>query len=130
MTDNPVDVAFIDDDPALRAANVQALMLAGLTVAGYGSALEALEVIDADFPGVVVTDIRMPRIDGLEAAARIRAGGGPSAGAPIIALTADAGEGERNRALLAGMDDFITKPIDAAHLLAVAARFTQRTHEQ
>jgi CheY-like chemotaxis protein len=43
-----------------------------------------------------------------------------------VALTADAGETERARAAKAGMDDFITKPIDAQRLLAVAARFTQR----
>jgi CheY-like chemotaxis protein len=43
-----------------------------------------------------------------------------------VALTADAGEEERVRAFRAGMDDFITKPIDAARLLAVAARFTDR----
>jgi CheY-like chemotaxis protein len=68
----------------------------------------------------------MPRLDGVEAAERIRAGQGPSARAPIVALTADAGEEERARALKAGMDDFITKPIDAPRLLAVAARFTER----
>ena len=52
-----MDVAFIDDDDTLRAANVQALMLAGLEVAPYPSATEALESLDAGFPGVVVSDI-------------------------------------------------------------------------
>ena len=51
---------------------------------------------------------------------------GPSARAPIVALTADAAEEERARARKAGVDDFITKPIDAPRLLAVAARFTER----
>ncbi|MES1197617.1 MAG: response regulator, partial [Pseudomonadota bacterium] len=67
----------------------------------------------------------MPRVDGLVAAERIRAGGGPSAAAPIIALTADAGDEERARAFRAGMDDFVTKPIQAEHLLNVVARFTK-----
>jgi CheY-like chemotaxis protein len=75
---------------------------------------------------LIFLDIRMPRLDGLEAAARIRAGGGPSAAAPIVALTADAGEHERTLAFQAGMDDFITKPIDATRLLAVAERLSDR----
>jgi CheY-like chemotaxis protein len=77
---------------------------------------------------LILLDIRMPRVDGVEAAERIRAGQGPSASAPIVALTADAGDEERARAMRAGMDDFITKPIDAARLLAVAARFTRRAN--
>jgi len=74
---------------------------------------------------LILLDIRMPRLDGFEAAQRIRAGGGPSANAPIVALTADAGDEERAHARQAGMDDFITKPLDAARLIAVASRFTQ-----
>lgn len=75
---------------------------------------------------LIFLDIRMPRVDGYAAAERIRGGRGPSSSAPIIALTADASDAERARALLAGMDDFITKPIDADRLLAVAERFTRR----
>jgi hypothetical protein len=52
--------------------------------------------------------------------------GRASAAAPIVALTADAGDEERAQAAKAGMDDFITKPIDANRLLQVAARFTER----
>jgi len=74
---------------------------------------------------LILLDIRMPRVDGLVAAERIRAGGGPSAAAPIIALTADAGDEERSRAFSVGMDDFITKPIQAERLLGVVARFTK-----
>lgn len=75
---------------------------------------------------LILLDIRMPRLDGLQAAQRIRNGEGPSARAPIVALTADAGEAERTQALNAGMDDFITKPIDATRLLAVAERLSAR----
>ena len=60
-----MDVAFIDDDEDLRAANVQALQLAGLSVRPFASAMAALEEIDAEFSGVVVSDVRMPRIDGV-----------------------------------------------------------------
>jgi CheY-like chemotaxis protein len=87
---------------------------------------EAVAAASAAGFDLILLDIRMPRLDGFEAAARIRAGAGPSAGAPMVALTADAGEEERARAAKAGMDDFITKPIDAGRLLAVATRFTER----
>ncbi|GAM97222.1 sensory box histidine kinase/response regulator [alpha proteobacterium U9-1i] len=75
---------------------------------------------------LMLLDVRMPRVDGLEAARRIRALGGAIGKTPIVALTADAGEEDRTRALKAGMNEFITKPIDAERLLAVAARFTTR----
>ena len=86
-------------------------------------ALEQLTRSDVD---VALLDIRMPRLDGLQAAERIRAGRGPSAAAPIIALSAEPDEQGRAKALESGMDDFLTKPIDAARLLTVAARFTER----
>jgi CheY-like chemotaxis protein len=87
---------------------------------------EAVAAAERGVFDLILLDIRMPVLDGLEAAARIRAGGGPSAKAPIVALTADAGGEERARALRAGMDAFLTKPIDASRLLAVAERFTTR----
>ncbi|MBL8543751.1 MAG: response regulator [Hyphomonadaceae bacterium] len=121
-------VLLAEDNPINALLARTLLTREGCIVTAVQDGEEAITVASAGRYDLLLLDIRMPRIDGLEAAARIRAGGGPSAGAPIIALTADAGEGERNRALLAGMDDFITKPIDAAHLLAVAARFTQRAN--
>ena len=73
---------------------------------------------------LILLDIRMPRLDGIGAAERIRALPGAAGRAPLVALTADDGDEERARAFKAGVDDFITKPIDSARLLAVAARFT------
>ncbi|MBL8530526.1 MAG: response regulator, partial [Hyphomonadaceae bacterium] len=100
------------------------LSRAGCVVTAVHDGEEALAAAAASAYDLILLDIRMPRLDGLETAQRIRAGQGPCAGAPIVALTADAGETERAQAFKAGMDDFITKPIDAARLLAVAERFT------
>ncbi|MBR1220694.1 sigma-54-dependent Fis family transcriptional regulator [Bradyrhizobium sp. U87765 SZCCT0131] len=108
------DVAFIDDDDSLRAANVQALLLAGFTTAPYASALEALETIDADFPGVVVTDVRMPHVDGLELFRRLRR---IDAEIPVILIT---GHGDISMAVDAmreGAYDFLTKPYGSDRLL-------------
>ncbi|MBY0562665.1 MAG: response regulator [Hyphomonadaceae bacterium] len=105
---------------ALLARTV--LSRAGCLVTTVFDGEEAVAAANTSAYDLILLDIRMPRLDGLEAAQRIRAGGA-SARAPIVALTAD-GESERARALSAGMNDFITKPIDATRLLAVAERFT------
>lgn len=119
-------VLLAEDNPinALLARTLLARAGCSVVVAHDGEgAVAAAAAAPYD---LILLDIRMPRLDGFEAAERIRAGEGPSAQAPIVALTADAGEEERARALQAGMDDFLTKPLDAARLIAVASRFTRR----
>ncbi|MBS7545042.1 sigma-54-dependent transcriptional regulator [Ancylobacter oerskovii] len=113
-----MDVAFIDDDETLRAANVQALMLAGFDVAAYPSAMAALEEIDADFSGVVVTDVRMPRIDGLELFRRLKR---MDAELPVILITGHGDIGMAVEAMREGAYDFIAKPYALDRLL-VAVR--------
>jgi CheY-like chemotaxis protein len=119
-------VLLAEDNPINALLARTLLMRAGCIVTTAQDGEEAVTVAAAAAFDLILLDIRMPRLDGFEAAIRIRAGGGPSAAAPMIALTADAGDEERAHAAKAGMDDFITKPIDANRLLQVAARFTER----
>jgi signal transduction histidine kinase/CheY-like chemotaxis protein len=119
-------VLLAEDNPINALLARTLLTRAGCIVTTAQDGEEAVTVARSGAYDLILLDIRMPRLDGLAAAARIRNGGGPSAAAPIVALTADAGEEERVRAFKAGMDDFITKPIDAGRLLTVAARFTER----
>jgi CheY-like chemotaxis protein len=119
-------VLLAEDNPINALLARTLLTKAGCVVTGAQDGEEAVAVAAAAAFDLILLDIRMPRLDGFEAAKRIRAGGGPSASAPMVALTADAGEEERAHAAKAGMDDFITKPIDANRLLQVAARFTER----
>ncbi|MBI3440137.1 MAG: response regulator, partial [Proteobacteria bacterium] len=117
-------VLLAEDNPINALLARKFLTRAGCIVVGAQDGEEAVAAAAAAAFDLILLDIRMPRVDGIEAAERIRAGDGPSARAPIVALTADTGDEERARAMRAGMDDFVTKPIDAHRLLAVAERFT------
>lgn len=119
-------VLLAEDNPINALLARTLLTREGCVVSAVQDGQEAVEAAASGAYDLILLDIRMPRLDGLEAAQRIRAGQGPSARAPIVALTADAGEAERVQAFQAGMDDFITKPIDVTRLLAVAERFTGR----
>ncbi|MBX3428048.1 MAG: response regulator [Hyphomonadaceae bacterium] len=121
-------VLLAEDNPINALLARTLLTKAGCSVTTAQDGEEAVAAASSGVFDLILLDIRMPRLDGFEAAERIRAGGGPSAGAPMIALTADAGDEERAHAARAGMDDFITKPIDANRLLQVAARFTERAN--
>ena len=119
-------VLLAEDNPINALLARTLLNRAGCVVTAVQDGEEAVAAASAGVFDLILLDIRMPRLDGLEAAQRIRAGAGPNAGAPIVALTADTGGDERAQAQKAGMDDFLTKPIDAARLLAVAERLSSR----
>ncbi|GLK86848.1 sigma-54-dependent transcriptional regulator [Ancylobacter defluvii] len=109
-----MDVAFIDDDDALRAANTQALMLAGYAVAPYHSAAAALAELDASFSGIVVSDVRMPGMDGLELFRRLKR---MDADLPIVLITGHGDIAMAVEAMREGAYDFIAKPYALDRLL-------------
>jgi PAS domain S-box-containing protein len=78
---------------------------------------------------VILMDVQMPVMDGLEATAAIRAAGGPNARVQIIGLTADAFEEQRRKGIAAGMNDYLTKPIDPRALGAALARAAARADQ-
>jgi two-component system C4-dicarboxylate transport response regulator DctD len=112
-------VFFIDDDAKLREASVQSLELAGIDVESFDGAEAALARIDAGFPGIIVSDIRMPRIDGLQLFARVRE---IDPEIPVILITGHADVAMAIGALKDGAFDFLTKPFAADHLAAAARK--------
>ena len=109
---------LVADDHAINQLFMAALLRkAGNTVTVVENGNQAIAAVrDGDFD-VVLMDVQMPELDGLEATRRIRAMTGAKRLVPIIALTAHAMHGAKEEYLAAGMDDFVSKPIDAALLL-------------
>lgn len=112
-------VIFIDDDDDLRSAQTQGLELSGFSVRAFSGGAEALAVLKADFDGVVVTDVRMPHMDGMDMLERVKA---LDADIPVILLT---GHGDIPMAVAAlknGAYDFMTKPFAMAALCTAIHR--------
>lgn len=110
----PLHVALVEDEPALRDATMQTLMLEGAEVAAFPDARAALARLDADYPGVVVSDVRMPGIDGIAFFAMLR---DIDPDLPVILTT---GHGDIAMAVAAmknGAADFLTKPYASADLI-------------
>lgn len=109
-------VLLVDDNPVNR--HVVRLFMAQLApqIVEAVNGEEALARLDEQDFDIVLLDVHMPVMDGREAIRRIRASDRPWKDIPVIALTADAMSGDRERYVEMGMDDYISKPIDAREL--------------
>jgi two-component system cell cycle response regulator DivK len=87
---------------------------------------QAVEVVFEHRPDLVLMDIQLPDIDGVEALGRVRADDG-FASVPILALTAQAMEGDRERFLAAGFDGYLSKPVDIAAFVATVKRYCEES---
>ncbi|WP_182524801.1 response regulator [Nocardioides dongkuii] len=120
-----ITVLVVEDNPVNQLVATGLLESLGAEVAVAGDGVEAVSMLSGDHPyAAVLMDCRMPRMDGYDATRAIRAAEPDGRRVPIIAMTASALEGERERCLAAGMDDFLTKPVDAAVLTRVVRRWT------
>ena len=118
----PLKILLAEDNAINQALICRLLQPFGheLTVAGDGR--EAFETAQREAFDVILMDVRMPNVDGVEATRMIRETDGPNRGVPIIAVTADAMVDNERSFLEAGMDAVTTKPIDLARLLGTIAR--------
>ena len=122
-----VDVLLVDDERDARELMHQVLVDAGAQVRLADSAAQALQAFGDRAPHVLVSDIGMPGEDGYSLIARVRHLEREHARVPAIALTAFARAEDRRRALLAGFQLHLAKPVEPAELVAAVASFTGRT---
>jgi two-component system, OmpR family, response regulator MprA len=108
-------VLVVDDDRAVRESLRRSLEFNGYAVSLAADGAEALAGIGGVSPDVVVMDVMMPRLDGIEATKALRAAGHD---VPILVLTARDAVGDRVEGLDAGADDYLTKPFALQELLA------------
>ncbi len=116
-------VILVDDDAEMRIATRQWLTLSGFDVAVFPNALSALENLDADFPGVIVSDVRMPKMDGMEflnCLSRI------DSEIPVILVSAHGDVQMAVDAMRSGAYDFIEKPFDPERLLEIVQRSIEK----
>ena len=118
-----IRVALIDDDRAVRSSLVQTLQLAGFEVSAYESAEQALAQIGSEFIGVVISDVRLPKMDGLALLQRVLQ---LDAATPVILITAHGDVGMAVQAMRAGAYDFIEKPFAPERLVEVTTRAIER----
>ena len=110
-------ILVVEDDDMNRDMITQRLELRGHLVVEAVDGLRGIASAREESPDLILMDVNLPELDGWEATRRLKADPETS-GIPIIALTAHALVGDREKALLAGCDDYDTKPVDLRRLLA------------
>jgi CheY-like chemotaxis protein len=109
-------ILLVEDNDLNRDMLSRRLTKRGYEVVTATDGEEGLVLAQAEQPDLVLMDMSLPGIDGWETTRRLRAGAGTAA-IPVIALTAHAMAGDRERALEAGCDDYDTKPVEMDRLL-------------
>jgi signal transduction histidine kinase/ligand-binding sensor domain-containing protein/CheY-like chemotaxis protein len=113
-------ILLAEDNPVNQRLATRLLERRGHRVVPAVTGRQALEILARESFHVILMDVQMPDMDGLEATRAIRARQQPGvAQTPIVALTAHTMKGDRERCLAAGMDAFVTKPIDAVEFITV-----------
>ena len=111
-----------DNEDNVYMLKMRLELIEGFEIAVATDGAEAISAVTADSPDIILMDLNVPVINGWEATRRLKADPKTSK-IPVIALSAHAMAGDRERALAAGCDDFDTKPIDFDRLLSKMKRF-------
>lgn len=119
-------VLVVEDDPSITEVTVFALKRAGHDVRHAASGEEAIAMAKADLPALLVLDVGLPGIDGLEVCKRLRAEAAPLCDVPILFLSARDEEIDRVLGLELGGDDYVTKPFSPRELAARVAAILKR----
>jgi len=116
-------ILLVEDSTANQMVMKSILEHSGLNVDVAGNGKEALILVSELVYDIILMDISMPEMDGMEATRKIRQLPGKKGDTPIIALTAHALPGDKERFLASGMDDYLTKPVDVRATLNCIARW-------
>ena len=120
-------VLVVEDEQALADALAEGLRQDGFCVRAVGDGLQALDLSRSDRFDVIVLDLMLPGLSGLDLCARLRSTGD---GTPVLVLTARTAERDQLRALATGADDFLPKPFSYRVLLARLRALVRRTGPQ
>ena len=120
-------ILVVDDEPAIAELVTTALRFVGFDVRSTGSGRGALSTASTFRPHLIVLDVMLPDMDGIEVCRRLRAGGDR---VPVIFLTARDAHDDKMRGFTHGGDDYITKPFSLEELVARVRSVLRRWHDQ
>lgn len=122
-------ILLVEDNVATVDVMRQELEFLGYDVSVAKNGIEAVEMASSELPDFIVMDIRMPKMDGFQAAGQIRKNPKTQA-IPILAATAKALPGDREKCLQSGCDDYLAKPFTHRELGAVIEKLLKRSSER
>jgi GAF domain-containing protein/CheY-like chemotaxis protein len=125
-TRHPLRILLAEDNVVNQKLALRLLQQMGYRADVASNGIEAVESVRRQVYDVVLMDVQMPEMDGLDAARTICARWGPRERPRIVAMTANAMQGDRDMCLAAGMDDYITKPIRVEHLVEALTQVPAR----
>ena len=121
-TGKKAKILLVEDNGINRLYIETLLADSGYDVRGAGNGKEALSKLDEDVPDIILMDVQMPVMDGVECARLIRANSDPKrASVPIVALTGYAMESDRKKCIDAGMNAFLSKPFEDEQIFGVVS---------
>jgi CheY-like chemotaxis protein len=123
---HPLRILLAEDNVVNQKLALRILQQMGYRADLASNGIEAVESVRRQTYDVVLMDVQMPEMDGLEASKRITTQWSAAERPRIVAMTANAMQGDREECLAAGMDDYITKPIRVEHLVTVLTQAPQR----
>ncbi|MBU0481526.1 MAG: response regulator [Proteobacteria bacterium] len=124
-----LNILLIDDEPINRLIASEMIRQQGFKVSEAESGQQALELLAGQRFDLVLMDVEMPGMDGFETSRTIRSREKRDVHIPIIALTAHAVDGYREKCLAAGMDDYLAKPFEYDDLLEIISRHRTKRHD-